>query len=109
VRKDFRLVRGSNLTYSGIARNASVIDLTGATEKWRIGPRSRYSTDVTLTEGDGITVVSATDGTYTLNLTGARTSNLDPGRYRHELEVTDSGGTIHVVLEGFIELERDMP
>lgn len=113
MRRNFRLIRGTDLTPSEtfVARDrgGTVIDLTGATISWRIGPRGRFETKVTKTIGDGVTVVVAASGTYTLSLPGADTDTLTPGRYRHAVEVTTAAGAVHLVLEGAISLERDLP
>ena len=112
MRRNYRLVRGTDLTPSEtfIARDrgGTVIDLTGATIVWRIGPRGRFTTSVTKTIGDGVTVVVAADGSYTLSLLAADTDTLTPGRYRHAIEVTKAGA-ITLVQEGTISLERDLP
>lgn len=112
MRRNYRLVRGTDLTPSEtfIARDrgGNIIDLTGATISWRIGPRGRFTTSVTKSIGDGITVVVAADGSYTLSLPAADTASLKPGRYRHAVEVTKSGA-VNLVQEGTITLERDLP
>lgn len=110
--RNYRLVRGTDLTLTGLIardRNGTVIDLTGATIKWRIGPKDRHSTLKTLDTSDGVTVTDATNGVYSLDLDGADSDTWAPGRLRHAVEVTESGGQIHIVLEGFIDLERDLP
>lgn len=112
MRRDYRIVRGTDLTLTGLIakdRNGTVIDLTGATIKWRVGPRGRFSTLKTLDTSDGVTVDDAATGKYSLDLDGADSANWTPGRLRHAVEVTESGGQIHTVLEGFITLERDLP
>lgn len=112
MRKDYRIRRGVDLSDSGLIardRSGTVIDLTGATVKWRIGPRDRFSTLKTLDTSAGVTVTDATNGVYSLSLTGASSANWAPGRLSHAVEVTTSGGSIYTVLEGFIDLERDLP
>lgn len=112
LRRNFRLVRGTDLNFANeIARDnaGAVIDLTGATIAWRIGPRGRYSTNITKTETDGITVNDGPTGDYSGSLPGADTVSLFPGRYRHAIEVTETGGEIHLVQEGIIHVERDLP
>ncbi len=106
-RRDFRLVRGNDLTFSGLtARDdfGAVINLTGATMKWRIGPRGQHSTLTTKTP----TVTSAPGGVYSLRLDGADSKSWTPQRLRHEVEAV-VGGNTHLVLEGFIDLEKDLP
>lgn len=112
MRRDYRIIRGTDLTLTGLVardRNGTIIDLTGATVKWRVGARNRFSTLKTLDSSDGVTVTDATNGVYSLDLDGADSVNWTPGRLRHVVEVTESGGQIHTVLEGFITLERDLP
>lgn len=111
MRRNYRLVRGTDLNLpTEIARDqfGTVIDLTGATIAWRIGPRGRFTTSITKSIGDGITVVVAADGSYSGRLPGSDTASLKPGRYRHAVEVTKAGA-ITLVQEGTITLERDLP
>lgn len=112
MRRDYRVRRGSDLTLTGLIardRNGTVIDLTGAAVKWRIGSRAKLSRLKTLDTSDGVTVTDATNGVYSLDLDGADSLSWTPGRISHEVEVTESGGAIHTVMFGFIDLERDIP
>jgi hypothetical protein len=69
----------------------------------------RLTTSLRLTISDGITVGTATDGEYSRVLAAAKTLNLDPGRYRHTVKVTETDGSITVIEEGFIDIDKDLP
>jgi len=107
MRRDFTLVRGSRLGFTGVARqpDGTVIDLTGATLAWKVGRLNRGSTDTTKTPA----VTDATTGKYSASLAGSDTASLSPQWLRHELTVTTSGGEIWTVAEGYIDLRKDMP
>lgn len=112
MRRDYEVVRGSDLVIpTRVARDraGAIIDLTGASIDWRVGTADRLSTKVRLDDSDGITVVSATDGTYSMVLSASDTSNLNPGHYRYTVKVTESDGSITVVEHGYIEIERSLP
>lgn len=110
LRRDFKLIRGATLRYSGVARGSdgSRVDLTGATLAWRIGDRDLSKTEITITQADDITVGVAVNGEYELLLTPVKTAELEPDCYRHQLEVTKPGGDVLPVLNGLFNLKKDL-
>lgn len=112
MRRDYRMIRGVDLVVpTRVARkkDGSVINLTGATVIWRVGPYNRLSTGVELDTAGGVIIISAIDGTYSRVMAGAYTTGLIPGRFRHTVRVTETDGSITTVEEGFIDIERDLP
>jgi hypothetical protein len=98
---------GDSLSLSGTALDSAgaVIDLTGATiaSKFSDGVRSVVDGSI----GDGITVVLAASGTFTLAFAPADTDDFEPNSYRYSVTVTTSGGTVTTVLVGKIRVLRN--
>lgn len=111
-RRDFNMVRASDLVipaHVARRRDGTVIDLTGAAIEWRIGPSNRLTTSVLSTIGNGVTVESEVEGTFSRVLVAALSENLDPGLYRQTVKVTETDGSITLVEQGFIEIGRNLP
>lgn len=110
MRRDFRIRRGTTLSYPGVARqeDGTILDLTSAAISWRVGRFNRRVTEFTKTVGSGITITDATAGEYTLQADPADTSELEPEIYSHEAEATVSG-VVTTILNGCLDLQRDLP
>jgi hypothetical protein len=82
-------------------------DLTGSSIRWQLAPR--YGCDIVASKavGSGVTITSALNGTFTVQLDPADTACLC-GEYRHEAEVTDSAGNVATVLSGTVTIRKDI-
>jgi hypothetical protein len=79
----------------------STYDLTGYTANSQIR-KSYYSSNATATF---ITTISAANGTISLSLTSASTSNIAPGRYVYDTTITKtSSGEVTRILEGIVDV-----
>jgi hypothetical protein len=72
---------------------------TGASEM-----RKHYSSSNSVS----LTVGLASDGVVTLSMPSAQTSNLIPGRYRYDVEITDNSNNTFRILEGIITVTPNM-
>ena len=106
MRRDIRVVRGQTYTLSGFAKdkNGTAINLTGATLKWRFGPNDLSLTTKTLTPS----TVAAATGEYLLTISPSDLTSIEPGFYSHQGEVTESGGTVTPILEGRLQIVKDL-
>lgn len=73
----------------------NVFDLTGYTPAAQMRKNYASSSAVTFTATDNDTL-----GQITIELTSNTTSQLEPGRYLYDVEITSPGGTISRVVEG---------
>ena len=106
------MVRASDLvvpTRVAYRKDGTVIDLTGASVKWRVGPQDRLSTSALMIIGNGVTIVSLTAGTYSRIMSASVSADFAPGLYRQTVKVTEADGSITVVEQGFIDIGRDLP
>lgn len=108
MRRDYNVIRGTTVTAAGTARglDSTVIDLTGAALEWRIGSLDRAVTDTTITG----TVVDAAAGKYSFVLTPAVSDGLTGDKWhRHEGRVTEAGGKVTNILEGYLKIRKGLP
>ena len=63
--------------------------------------KSYYSSNATATFA---TSIDTSNGTITLSLTSAITSNISPGRYVYDTIITDTQGKVTRILEGVIDV-----
>jgi hypothetical protein len=93
---------GENRTLTLYARDASnlPVDLTGSTISWTVGRRPNDPTNRTGVFTKTGTIVSASDGSFTVPVVPSDTCDLFPGNYQHVAEVTDSDGNVSVVCLG---------
>lgn len=100
---------GDTFTFSGLAQdyNQNIINLTGAT----VVCEARYDTTFSTTVfskaiGTGVTVISASAGTFSVTLAPSDTSQL--GNYDqslvYQVRVTDSSGNVTTVQAGKLYL-----
>lgn len=106
MRYDWSMIGGTTFPLALIARDrdGTVIDLTGATIDWRFGRRGTKG-ELSLT--DGIAVTNAANGAFTITVAPEKTVDLRRGHYEHQGEVTESGGTVTTVVDGFLEIRKD--
>lgn len=113
VRYDHTQVLGSTWRLELTARKAdnSVIDLTSATIKHRISSLTGTALDTRQTSGSGITITTATLGTYVVIVTPAQQSSaaLAGGtNYKYEVQITDSGSVVYDQLYGILSVEPSL-
>jgi hypothetical protein len=109
MRRNIDLYRFESFSFSGVLRDsAGVVDLTSATLTWRVGSTDGRTTKLTLTEGDGITVDEATDGTWTITIDPGDVDDLEPGYYTHQGKAV-IGSTTYLLVQGRFRLRRDLP
>ena len=68
--------------------------------------------DITLTNGDGITINTATAGAWDFDIdemTAAQTDAYTPGVYNYEMDVTESAGTVTTIIKGTWPLLARIP
>jgi hypothetical protein len=78
--------------------------LTGATLRYEISTGSEPSATamVAKTIGDGITIVSAAAGTFTITIDGDDTEDMITGDYHHECKLTTAAGKEYTLFRGTI-------
>jgi hypothetical protein len=105
--RHFTLWAGDDVTLSATATDSAgaAVNLTGSTLSWTLSDGNVAR--VTKTTSDGITVTSAANGTFTVSLDTADTSDLEAGTYRHRATVTDASSNITTVLDGRARVLRD--
>lgn len=83
--------------------NGDPIDLTGYTgdSEMRKHYTSSNSTSFSVSLG-------GVDGTVTLSLTSAQTSNLTPGRYVYDVEVTSGANVVSRIVEGIVTVTPEV-
>jgi hypothetical protein len=83
--------------------NGDPIDLTGysADSEMRKHYTSSNSTSFAVSLG-------GVDGTVTLSLTPAQTSNLTPGRYVYDVEVTSGANVVSRIVEGIVTVTPEV-
>jgi hypothetical protein len=86
--------------------DGNAIDVTGATLRFRLATIAG-TTVFTLTESDGLTIASASDGLVTLRVTPAHQTNAGvtaSTRYLWEYRVTTSGGEVLTQAHGHLNV-----
>jgi len=90
--------------------NNTPIDLTGSIV--RLQARKRLTSDTTVldlsTATSGITITDALNGQFQILLTAAETAALDFATAVYDLEVEFPSGEIRRVLEGTLELKKEV-
>lgn len=85
--------------------DGAALNLAGASIAWKIALADDQAALVTMTIGDGVTIVLAAAGTARLILTPAKqTSFLKTRSYYHEVTVTLADGTVTTQLAGLLTL-----
>jgi hypothetical protein len=81
--------------------DGAAYDITGATFKWALSRRAygapivvKYST----ASPPGIAITDAPGGVLRITVSPADTEGMPAGRYYHEIEMTESDGTLSTVL-----------
>ena len=110
MRRNLDFFRGQTETFSGVLRDAqgNARDLTNATLVWRAGRDHGSYTELTLSEGDGITVTTGTGGQWSITIAPDKTANMTAGHYLHQGEAT-IGSDVYGFVEGRMRLRRDLP
>ncbi len=77
---------GQSTSFEGVLRDqdGKRIDLTSYTLTWKAGDKDFQRTAISLTEGDGITIVNASRGRWRIDLRRGDTDELTRGLYVHE-------------------------
>lgn len=75
----------------------NIVDLTGFSGAAQM--RKHYTSGTAFTFTVGITAIT---GEVTLSLTANTTSNMSPGRYVYDCELTDSTGLVSRLVEGIV-------
>lgn len=75
----------------------NIVDLTGFTGAAQM--RKHYTSGTAFTFNVAIT---AATGEVTLSFSANSTSNMSPGRYVYDCELTDSGGLVSRLVEGIV-------
>lgn len=84
----------------------TVRDLTSyGTPVYRVGS---LATDSTTLEVNG-SISDAVNGIIQVTLTAAQTGGLSPGKYNHQLTVTDNSGNDDVVTDGYLTVKESLP
>jgi hypothetical protein len=79
------------------------VDLTGYTANSQI--RKHYSSSNS--QSFSITL-GGTSGTISLSLTSTQTSNLTPGRYVYDVELTSSSNVVSRIVEGIVTVTPEV-
>ena len=79
------------------------VNLTGYTANSQI--RKHYSSSNS--QSFSITL-GGTSGTITLSLTSTQTSNLTPGRYVYDVELTSSSNVVSRIVEGIVTVTPEV-
>ena len=90
--------------------SGAAVNLTGASARWAAAPgtpRRFGSPVITKDPGAGIAITNAAAGELTVTLEPADTEALS-GDYFHELQVTDSSGSITTPLSGLMTVNRPL-
>jgi len=108
--QNFEMVSGD--TKSLIVRvkdaDGDVVDITGATVKWRAARSYGKTASITkATGGSGVTLTDPTNGVFVVALADTDTEDL-AGIFYHEAEVTFSDDTVSTVLRGTMKINRDL-
>lgn len=100
------MTAGDTETLAGTATSqaGAAINLTAASITYQLTDGSCVLVEKTLS--DGIAVVSAAAGTFTVTLAPADTATLEAGTYWHSAVVTSSGGTVTTTLRGRLRIAR---
>ena len=106
--QNFRLTCGEDVTLSMTARSktGAVLDLTGATITWRMGPKVKTASGSIAVLSITGTIVSASAGTFTVALTDSDTAitTLKNRVYWHQAIITISGTTT-IGVQGRVTVE----
>ena len=101
-RWDFEpLTQGATRPATNFTETSSTSALTGV--ELRMNLEDSTEADIVLTNGDGITINTATAGAWDFDidvLSAATTDAYTPGVYSYELEITEASGVVTVVLKG---------
>jgi hypothetical protein len=115
VRHDLTFVKGKTwkLDLTALDGDGDIIDLTSATIKFRISTNSATPTtvDTRQTGGSGISLVTATLGTYTVTVTPAQQTSASIAAstaYRYEVEITDQNSVVYDQLYGQLKVEPSL-
>ena len=79
------------------------VDLTGYTANSQI--RKHYSSSNSQSFSISL---GGTSGTITLSLTSTQTSNLTPGRYVYDVELTSSSNVVSRIVEGIVTVTPEV-
>lgn len=110
VRQDWPVKKGADWIWNLTATDGdgTVIDITGATIKFRIASLAGTTVDTRQTGGSGVSIVSGSAGTYTVTVTPANQTTASIAastNYKYEIQITTSGGTIYDQMEGILKVE----
>ncbi len=85
-RRNLGIFIGQSTSWSGVLRdqNGTPIDLTNYTLTWKAGDKDFLREAISLTEGDGITIVDAPRGKWRVDLRNSDTVELYRGLYVHQ-------------------------
>lgn len=103
------LYSGEDRTVTLAARDSSnaVVDLTSKTVTVYVGMRPNDPTVQTAVFTKSGTIVSASAGTYSIDIDADDTADLE-GDYRYQAKTTDASGNVAVVTTGRFRVRRDI-
>ncbi|TQV80321.1 hypothetical protein [Denitrobaculum tricleocarpae] len=110
MRRNLRVTRGQTFKVRGVARDQETgerINITNDVMVWRLGSEDLRQTLLTVTESDGIVKTDAARGEWEMTVSGEKTQNITPARYRHQGEMSYSDMPSGFV-SGRFELRRDL-
>jgi hypothetical protein len=101
TRADISIDQGTDyeVTLTLTDEGGNILDLSNSNTAAQI--RKSY-TSLTYTEFD--TSINVATGEISLTLTADQTSNLEPGRYVYDVELTDGSNSISRVVEGVVTI-----
>jgi hypothetical protein len=110
VRQDWPVKKGADWIWNLTATDGdgTIIDLTSATIKFRISSLTGTTVDTRQTGGSGISLVTATLGTYVVTVTPANQTSASIAastNYKYEIQITTGAGTIYDQMEGVLKVE----
>lgn len=113
VRHDLTFVKGKTwkLDLTATDGDGDIIDLTSATIKFRISSLAGTTVDTRQTGGSGISLVTATLGTYTVVVTPAQQTSASIAastNYKYEVEITDQNSVVYDQLYGILKVEPSL-
>lgn len=93
-------------------RAGAAVSLTGFTAEWRMGliTANGGTLKVRKTSTGGQIVIDGSGGILTITVLGTDTRSLKPGKYFHEVKVTDTGDDdVITVATGVVTLRPSLP
>lgn len=105
--RNLNLFVGQSTSFEGVLRDqeGKRIDLTPYTLTWKAGDKDFNRTAISLTEGDGITIVDASSGRWRVDLRSTDTEELSRGLYVHQGFAAQGGSENRLFTFGKLTLE----